>query len=1612
MYSEDITALQQRIAALPPEKRALFERLWAELWAEKISQRESPAPLIAKQYHSGDCPLSFAQERLWILHQLEPANPAYNIALLWRLDGVLNIPVLQQSFNQIVERHESLRTAFGGVDLPIQKVQSNLTLSIPIVDLQALPNLQQTHILQHLCQQTASELFDLTQAPLLRIWLLQISDHQTVLILVLHHLIADGWSRGVLLRELTALYKANLTGQSPQLAALPIQYSDFAIWQRQQDFTTSLNYWQQQLAGLQPLELPTDYLRPPISQFRSATKSLSLSPQLLAGLKTISREAGTTLFMTLLTAFKILLHRYSQQIDIAVGVPVANRHPADVESLIGFFVNTIVLRTHLSGNPSFRVLLERVRQVTASAYQHQDLPFAKLVEALHPQRHLSQNPLFQVMFQVQNQSYELQNALIPDLELPNLSLTQDWLDTGYTKFDMTWHLIERSEELLAVIEYRTDLYGSDTVVRMLGHFQVLLEAIVVNPHQNISELPILTASERQQLLIDWNQTHRDMGLNPFLPDRFEFQVAQTPDRIAVVYQDQQLTYQELDSRANQLAHYLQAQGISTESRVGICMSRSPEMMIALLGALKAGAAYVPLDPSYPTERLSWMIEDAQIDLLLTQTDISLTILSNIACRSCTLGPYLNHHWQPVASYPVYPPKRTLSGLNLAYLIYTSGSTGKPKGTMLAHAGLSNYLDWCLQTYFSGNSLSNQFGAPVQSSISFDATITSLYPPLLIGQSIVLLPEQTELESLNQALALYPFSILKLTPAHLKLLSQWQASSDLQSNPSDLRTNCQATVVIGGEALTAGHLTDWRSLAPHSQFINEYGPTETVVGCCVYTIPADLDSSRTASIPIGRPIYNTELYILDNYLQPVPIGVPGELYIGGIGVGRGYFHRPDLTAARFIPNPFLSSNASDTRLYQTGDRVRYLADGTIEYLGRIDQQVKLRGFRIELEEIAAVLEQHPLIQTATVTVNTDRLVAYVVLRTATSEQSLASPPELLTASLRQELRQFLQSQLPDYMLPSLFVSLSALPLTPHGKLDRSALPDPDIFTVPFTESSILSELEVHLMQIWSELLGVPVAINDNFFELGGDSILSLQVIARAKQVGIQLTPRQLFQYQTIAELATQVNLTPTKTESTPEQAPVTGPAPLTPIQHWLIAQQLPHPDHVNQAVLLEVVPTVSAAHLHQSLTHLWQHHDALRLRLDSSNHSSLYSDLHSNLHSVHAALETPICFTVVDLSDLPLAQQTVTVTQIAAALQASLDLSHTLWRSVLFRMGSDQPDRLLLILHHWIIDGISWRILLEDLTSIYAQIEQVQPVQLPPKTAVFRDWAAALQTQTNSATIHAELNYWLSQSPTLVLPLKDANSNMYGNTEEMQLALEMEPTRQLLEAVAKFYRARTEELLLAAFIQAMQPWLGSGTLLVALEHHGRNEHVDLDVSRTVGWFTTIAPIAFEISAQPLVDTLKQVKETLRQVPQHGLSYGLLRYLSSEAEIRTRLAQLPPAQIKFNYLGSIDLPIQPSSLFLGWAREPVGPLNSPLNPRPYWLEINAWIAQDQLHTCWVYSRPYRSTIEPVAQAYLQALTALQQPQPAPYTPSDFPAAKLNQKQLDQLMRKLQPGRSSHD
>ena len=1001
MFNDELT---KRIAALSPEKRAIFE--------QKLKQINSPQkPTITKRTDLNSSPLSFAQERLWFLHQLDPSNAAYHIPIAWHFTGQLNLQKLHDSINLIIQRHEALRTRFPTKEgKPYQDILNNLILEIPVI------HLAQEQVKQF-TKEEAQRPFNLETGPLLRITLLQLSPQESILLVIFHHIIADGWSRGIFLKELMTLYKSE-----SQLPELPIQYVDFADWQRNwltgEERQIQLDYWKQQLTDLPVLNLPTDLPRPPVQTFRGSTQNFTLSKDLNDSLKQLSRQQGVTLFMTLLTAFNILLHRYSGQDDLVIGSPIANRNWTETEGLIGFFVNTLILRNNLSGNPTFLELLKKVKEVTSGAYKHQDLPFAFLVEELQPERNLSHNPLFGVMFQFQNEAYQLQNSNSPELAIPNLKLEQYWIEPEFTKFDLTWHLIERETGILGVIEYSTDLFKTETITRMFQHFQQLLLEIITNPQKRLSELTLLSPTEQHQLLIEWNNTKTDETLE-LVHQLIEKQTQRTPNNIAVVCGNQKLTYQELNQKANQLAHHLQILGVKPETLVGICFKRSLEMVIAILGILKAGGAYVPLDSTYPQERLAYMLDDANIFLLLTQTEL-LEILPKNNCNILCLD---NH--QPVEiENPNPSPNTNINANNLAYVIYTSGSTGKPKGTLLTHRGLINYLTWAIQEY----KVSEGEGSPVQSSIGFDATITSLYTPLLVGKTVVLLPEEQELEVLNTD---HHYSLLKITPAHLGILSQF---------PQKAQTNA---LIIGGEALFGNHLTFWQHQTPNTRLINEYGPTETVVGCCVYEVQKPV----TGLVPIGKAIANTQLYILDRYLQPVPIGVPGELYIGGAGVARGYLNRPDLTADKFIPNPFSSG-----RLYKTGDQARYLSDGNIEYLGRLDEQVKIRGFRIELGEIEAVLAQHPDITEALVTVHEDtqgnkRLVAYLV------------------SSTPQNLRDFLKSKLPDYMIPSAFIPLTTFPLTANGKINRNALPSPDLTTQ--TASLVLPRTanEEILAQIW-------------------------------------------------------------------------------------------------------------------------------------------------------------------------------------------------------------------------------------------------------------------------------------------------------------------------------------------------------------------------------------------------------------------------------------------------------------------------------------------------------------------------------------------------------------------
>jgi amino acid adenylation domain-containing protein len=1074
--------------------RALFERPTVASLAEAVEAAISESrflqlPPIKPVSRDGHLPLSFAQQRLWFLNQLDPANASYNIHATLRLSGPVDIVTLEQSLNEIVRRHEALRTSFSIVDgQPSQVVSPSARLKLAPVDLRSLTEGDRENRVLELSREQSLLPFDLKESPLLRVGLLRLAEEDYVLLLTMHHIISDGWSLGVLFSEMAALYKALSEAAPSPLPELRNQYADFAHWQRQwldgEVLQEQVSYWRQQLAGMPPLlTLPTDKPRPPVQSFNGARQSIPVSEPLTESLKALCRDEGATLFMALLASFQALLHRYTGQSDIAVGTPIANRNRIEIEPLVGFFANTLVLRTDLSSNPAFRQLLGRVRAMTLGAYANQDLPFEKLVEVLQPERSLGFQPLFQVML--------VQNTPMPDLEFSGLRLTPMDFYSGAAKFDLTLWVEEQEGGLKVSLEYSTDLFEAATITRMLAHLQNLLAGAVEDPELRLSDLPLLGKAEQHRLLVELNNTARDFQKDQRVHRLFEQQVERTPDAAAVIFEGGKLTYEELNQRANRLAHYLQAQGASPEAFVGIFARRSPEMLVALLGILKAGAAYLPLDPTYPKEYLALMLEDAKAQFVLTQPALSDHLPDSRAKIICLGADAIARaSRQNISSAPAPD--------NLAYLMYTSGSTGRPKGVMINHRGLTNYLNWCAEAY----AVADGGGALVHSPIAFDLTITGLLSPLVAGKSVVLTPEDDK-ETLADAMRRESnMSLIKITPAHLEMLSNLLPAEEAAG-----RTNA---FVIGGEALRAEGLDFWIKHAPSTRLINEYGPTETVVGCCVYEI--ERGKRLSGSVPIGRPIANTRLYILDRYLRPVPAGVTGELYIAGEGLARGYLNQPDFSAARFLPDPF--GPEAGARMYKTGDLARYLPDGNIDFLGRNDSQVKIRGYRIEPSEIEEVLCRHAGVREAAVvvqkrTAGDNRLTAYAVLDQASGADV-------------DELRSYLRERLPEFKLPLSVALLAAMPLTPNGKLDRRALLDLDPATTQ-QESALLAprtETEKRLAELWSEVLGIErLGIDENFFTLGGHSLLATRLIGQIREAfAVDVPLRRLFETPTIEGLA--------------------------------------------------------------------------------------------------------------------------------------------------------------------------------------------------------------------------------------------------------------------------------------------------------------------------------------------------------------------------------------------------------------------------------------------------------------------------------------------------------------
>jgi amino acid adenylation domain-containing protein len=1075
--------------------------LTAQLQAEIAKRKLEILEVLHKSIDSdlrpvpreGNLSLSFAQQRMWIVQKLEPESFAYHIPQSLILKGKLNFKALQQSLTCIIERHEPLRTNFIDTDgEPVQVINSSPNFDLSLIDLSAQKAEQKNLLLQSTLQQSIRLTFDLTSDLMLRATLVRLSDREHVLQVAMHHIASDGWSLGVFTRELCTLYEAFSAGKPNPLPKLPIQYADFACWQRQwisdEVLNSHLSYWKQQLSGATPLlELPTDYSRPPQQSYEGAHFSFTLSEKLTTSLKQLTQKTGSTLFVTLLAAFNTLLYRCTNQHDIVLGVPIANRNREELEGLIGFFVNTLALRNDLSNNPSFYDLLKRVRQVAFSAYAHQDMPFEKLVKELKPDRDLSYSPLFQVMFALQN---------LPRVEqqLDDLSIESLRVESGTSMFDLTLFATETTDRLITSWEYNTGLFNADTIERMSGHFQILLEGIVADPEQSISELPLLTEKEQRQLLFEWNNTQTEYPKHKCIHQLFEEQVERTPDAVAVVFEQQQLTYRELNSRANQLAHYLMDLGIGADALVGICVERSLEMLVGLLGILKAGGAYVPLDPAYPTERLAYMLSDSQMTVLLTQKDLISLLPEHQAKAVC-----LDTDGKAISQEKEENPLNDLTSEKLAYVIYTSGSTGKPKGVQIPHGAVTNFL----------NSMQRKPGLTDKdillaiTTISFDIAVLELYLPLISGAKVVLASREVVIDGLEllRLLKESNATVMQATPATWQLLlaAGWNG----QSQP--------LKILCGGEALTQELANQLSTRA--SSLWNMYGPTEATVWATTYEVVSQsLPNARKSAALIGRPIDNTQTYILDRYLQPVPIGVSGELYIGGACLARGYLNRPDLTAEKFIANPF--SNDPSSRLYRTGDVAKYLPSGEIEYIGRIDNQVKIRGFRIELGEIEVSLAQHPDIRELAVIVREDipsdkRIVAYIVLHKTAQIPTVSS------------LRDFLSQKLPQYMIPSAFVTLESLPLTPNGKVDRRTLPSPDI-SKDLGEKFITprDEVEQQLLNIWKKVLGHnSISIKDNFFDLGGHSLSSVRLIFEIENTfKCRLPLSTIFQIGTIEEIS--------------------------------------------------------------------------------------------------------------------------------------------------------------------------------------------------------------------------------------------------------------------------------------------------------------------------------------------------------------------------------------------------------------------------------------------------------------------------------------------------------------
>lgn len=1571
--------------------KVIFEqpdiRRLAEFIGREHITKIAPEIVPANDY-SGSLPLSFAQKRLWIIDRLEGGSSQYNLPTTLKIVGDFNLSAAEKAFQKIIERHTPLRTVFAEDDngAPIQIVREDLEFLINIEDLSGLAKGEQQGAIQQYIRSDCGRSFDLTSDLMIRVSYLQLSntdkERSGIIHINTHHIASDGWSTGVIIGEFIELYRAFDSKTECLLSELPIQYSDYALWQKNwlsgEVMDTELAYWKDQLADL-PLEhsLPLDFARPKVKESKGDVIVRRLPPELSQRIIALAKQYNVTVFMLLHAVLGILFSRHGNASETVIGTPVANRTQTALEKLVGFFVNTLVLRTKTQFE-SFPQYLSHVAQVNVDAQSNQDVPFESLVESLHVPRSLQYTPLFQIIFMMD--TTEQVDLTIPGLDISSV------LEHSVARFDLNIRAVASPEGLDVSWVYDTSLFKRETVEVFDTHFATLLESVAETPEAPLNQLSMLSNDEVDHLLNQMNYTYVDHPKNVLVHELFEEQVELVPNNTAILSAEEKLSYRELNESANQLAHKLRAEGVNEKSIVGLHLKRSTDMVIAVLAVLKSGGAYVPLDPDHPVGRLNYVIQHTDLKHLITASEAELAFGLSDDVRIIQPDAICFDKNLSKDNLPRLPNQNED---DLAYVIYTSGSTGQPKGVMVNHRTVANFLFFTKREFM----LKQIEGAVVSSTLAFDATVGSLYPPLVCGGYIELLrDDKNVLEDLERCLLNTDRSLLfKITPAHINAIARKEFLT--------VNTSSQHVLVIAGEQLLVRDLYRWKKeLLPNSIFINEYGPTEATVGTTTFHGVEELEITPDSSkaVPIGKPLDNARLYILDSQQNILPKGATGELYIGGEGVSVGYLNRPDLTAEKFICK---SINGTKTeRLYRTGDLVRYLEDGNVEFISRVDHQVKVRGFRIELGEIEHNLSLCPEVQACVAIVREDepgnkRIVAYIVAK-----------DEALAPGWVANIRSRLEQNLPSYMVPSIIVKLDELPLNTNGKVDKKSLPRPDESILQGDYQAAATDNERILVGLWAKLLKLSVlelSVTANFFELGGDSILSIQLVSRAAKVGLYFTPKDIFEARTIRRLAA---LAQTSKTVVAEQGDVSGELTLLPIQKKFFEDETDL-HHYNQATILTAPDSFDESCLIDMLMKLYQRHDALRLKFQKQDDG--WRAKHVDVNEI--SLEQLV--TTIDWNKETFDE----IEPFATQAQQSLDPENAkLLKFVYFKPTAfkEMSGRLLLIIHHLVVDGVSWRVLLEDIETLYRQRVSGEKLKLDRKTSSFKQWGRWVEKYAHSDTLLNERDYWskVTQiSPKILTDVNTDNAHRKSEfkVETCEFTLSRDKTTKLLKQCNSAYRTKINELFLAGLLLSINRFKEKTEIRLDLEGHGRELiEKELDVSQTVGWFTSVYPIALSIdNGCELADIICSVKEQYRTVPQSGFGFSLLKYIKNEES----LVGGSDSDLVFNYLGQFDQVSDDNSIF-SFVNEDTGINVSPCRKPNYPLSLNGLVVDEQLRFQMYFDeikfsadevngfmQSFESALEDVIDHCSNADGRL--------TPADFPLAKVNAQELQHWQEQYQ-------